>query len=514
MMQKQTVMLAALLAALPDSIMAITMEERMDAMERKMNELQSRLEHSEAENRQLKSQLKINTLPAQNPSHSSIKAIDNKLAVLEKRIDLDKSTATETAKKSPKIEVSNKGLTLKSADDNYKLTLRGYAQADGNFFLDDSPDNAIVDKFTMRRARLSLDGSLFKHVDFRIAPDFAGSQLRLFDAFVDLHYFSAASLMAGKFRQPVSLERMQTAINVTFVERSYPAQMAPNRDIGVMMHGAIAYPGYKVQYTPQPQFREFLGYELGVFNGIRDNQPVQNADSEKDNNKELAARLFAHPFMHNGSALEGLGLGVAGTWGQPKDNTLFSLLSPGQQSVVSYNAATTSSGNAYRIYPQMYWYWKSFGMMAEYLLSSQQLHGVSGNNINILARQDNTAWHINASYVLTGENNTFFNIKPEHVFDPVTGSWGAFQVAARWSEMDIDKSTFQNYGTSANAFYLSDSSKSINRAQSWALGFNWILNENIKIMTQYEQTHFSGGAINNTNRPTENVFLSRFQFVF
>lgn len=131
--------------------------------------------------------------------------------------------------------------------------------------------------------------------------------------------------MAGKFRQPISLERMQTAPNLTFVERAYPAMMAPNRDIGVMLHGAVSYPGYKVQYSPQPVFKEFLGYEVGIFNGIRDNQTVQNSDTEQDNNKEFAARLFMRPSLHSGSLLEGLGIGIAGTWGRPKNNALSAL---------------------------------------------------------------------------------------------------------------------------------------------------------------------------------------------
>lgn len=218
-----------------ENSMALTMEERMAAMEQKMLQMQNKLEQSEAENQQLKQQiLGQQGLPVKTDP-TLIKNMADKITVLEKRVEYDKNAAAETAKKSTKIEVSNKGLAFKSADENYKLSLRGYAQADSNFFIDDS-ETTINDKFSIRRARLSLDGTLFKAIDFRIAPDFAGSQARLFDAFVDLHHFPAASLMIGKFRQPVSLERMQTAPNLTFIERAYPAQLAPNRDIGVMLH--------------------------------------------------------------------------------------------------------------------------------------------------------------------------------------------------------------------------------------------------------------------------------------
>lgn len=480
------------------TVSAMSVEERMAAMEKKMAQMEAKLQRTEAENEQLKGFLAGQTKSVVTP----VKQLEDKLTVLTKQVETDKKATEEAAKKAPKIEVSNKGIFFKSPDDNYKLGIRGYVQADNEFFVDDSA-NPLGDKFVIRRARLSFDGTVFKNVDFRIAPDFGGGQVRLFDAFVDLHYFTSASLMAGKFRQPISLERMQTAPNLTFVERAYPAQLAPNRDVGIMLHGAFAYPGYKAQYTPQPVFKEFFGYEVGVFNGIRDNQAVQNADTDSDNNKEVAARLFSHPFSHSGTALEGLGVGIAGTWGQPNGNPLASLVSAGQQKILSYNATAVSSGEQYRIYPQMYWYWKSLGMMGEYLLSSQSLATIGGSK---QFRQDNEAWHFNVSYMLTGEKNSFFGIKPEHRFDPAAGTWGAFQVAGRWSELNIDAVTFANNFASL--------SSSIRNAQSWALGVNWFLNDNLKLMTDYEETEFLGGAAGGVNRATEQAVFSRMQVSF
>jgi phosphate-selective porin OprO/OprP len=483
-----------------DSALATgSVERRMAAMERKMAQMEAKLERAEAENQRLKSYWGEQGKPAVTVA-PTVKSLEDQVSVLTQRIETDQKITAEAAKKAPKLDVSSKGVAFKSADDHYKLNLRGYAQADSNFYMDDNPNT--FDKFTVRRARLTLDGTLFKYVDFRLSPDFGGGQTRLFDAFVDLHYFTSASLMAGKFRQPVSLERMQTATNLTFIERAYPAQLAPNRDVGVMLHGVLPTPGYKAQYTPQPVFKDFFSYEVGVFNGVRDNQNVGNADTETDNNKEMAARLFSHPFLHSGSVLEGLGLGVAGTWGLSNGNTLPGLVSPGQQKILGYNGTTVATGEQYRIYPQMYWYWKSFGMMGEYLLSSQALATAGAAKS---ARQDNTAWHINSSYMLTGEPNSFLGIKPEHPFNPGSGAWGAFQVAARYSQLDIDKATFDNgYASLAS---------SVSRAQSWALGVNWYLNDNVKLMTDYEETYFTGGAASG-NRTTEQALFSRVQLAF
>lgn len=520
-MNKKTLLLALSSLSLTDGAGATTMEQRMSAMERKMEQLQNQLQRSEAENQQLKTQLNtIKVTPVLKTKTAEttpvLNTVNDKFSILEKRFEDDKKAREEAVKKKSVLEVSSQGASFKSADNNYKLNLRGYMQADENYYFEDriSSSSADNDKFGIRRARLTLDGTLFKNVDFRLSPDFAGSGARLFDAFVDLHYFSAASLMAGKFRQPVSLERMQSAPNLTFIERAYPAQLAPNRDLGVMLHGAINYAGYKTQYTTQPVFKEFLGYEVGIFNGMRDGQAVQDTDKDVDNNKEMAARIFSHPFMHTDSVFKGLGLGVSGTWGHPNGNNniygtagaLPSLVSAGQQVIFKYDPSTISSGEAYRIYPQMYWYYKSFGMIGEYFISSQQLQG---GKKGLSARQENTAWHINASYVLTGEDNSFFGIKPSHPFNPATGHWGAWQLAARYSELNIDNATFDNG--------FAKLSNSIHNAQSWAVGLNWILNDNVKIMSNYEQTYFLGGATDGSgiiNRPIEKVLFTRFQVAF
>lgn len=524
--------LAVPMALYGSAASALNMEERMELMEGKMKQMEGQLESTRQENAKLKQQL-AEKLPRPATGSAEEGAVLNaKLASLEKRVEQDKKAADEAAKNAPKFEVGRNGVTFKSADENYKLRLSGYAQADARFFADNTTlgsdsdaAHAVNDQFLIRRARLTLDGSLFKMVDFRLSPDFAGSTLRLFDAFVDLHYFDYAALMGGKMRQPVSLERYQTAPNLTFIERGYPAETAPNRDVGLMLHGQIPYPGYKTQYTMQPMFKEFLSYELGVFNGTRDNQAVQNSESDKDNNKELAARVFAHPFLHAGiPALEGLGFGVAGTWGRPKNNNMPSLVSVGQNTIVTYTGGggnTLATGESYRIYPQMYWYWGSFGLLGEYVLSSQDLQGSyvqAGKTKTAEARAQNDAWQVQASYVLTGEKASFFGVKPAQNFDPFNGGWGALQLAARWTELDIDNSVFQNYGSKATPFYVfSDPRQSVSKASTWSLGLNWILNNNVKIAANYDQTSFKGGAgAGNTylSRDMEKVFMTRFQFQF
>jgi phosphate-selective porin OprO/OprP len=71
--------------------------------------------------------------------------------------------------------------------------------------------------------------------------------------------------------------------------------------------------------------------------------------------------------------------------------------------------------------------------------------------------------------------------------------------------MDIDNDTF----------LLLNPNTSAGRASAWTLGANWILNSNALIRADYENVHFGGGGTTvNQNRPTEQVFATRFQLSF
>jgi phosphate-selective porin OprO/OprP len=609
---------------------AMTADQRFERLERHILELERRLSASEAENAKLRQKIQAPAPAVAAPAAATtapppatnaaagpdVKALDQKVKLLERKLEVEHEVAETAKKSSPKLEAGlNTGFRITSPEGDHQLRLRGFVQADGDFFVDDESTDAVgigvnaatnqpnpiqpgtglgIDKFWIRRARVQFAGTLFKNADFLVAPDFAGGQTRLFDANLDLHYFRFASLSVGKQKAPISLERIQNAPNLLFVERAYPTGLAPNRDIGIMLHGEFAKPGYDPLYTFVNHSPEFFSYQLGVFNGTLDNQAVQNTDTAIFDNKAFDGRLFSHPFQHSGiDWLEGLGVGIAGSYASPtRQGNIPSLVSPGQNNIVTYNTSnptrttsnvatavvqsntpgpgrqtttttttvTTSAfsgalsnGDLYRIYPQGYWYYGPLGFFWEYVRSSQDLAvqqtdittttvatavrstpaagttrtasststsaTSSGPAIRNQTRQDNQAWQVALSYVLTGEDNTFTGVRPRHAFNPMEGQWGAFQVAFRWHELDIDPETFENFGTAAKPLYLfSDPRSSVQHASSWALGANWFLNQNIKLQADYEQTEFDGGAVDSSgqvaDRPPEKVFFTRFQFQY
>ena len=50
----------------------------------------------------------------------------------------------------------------------------------------------------------------------------------------------------------------------------------------------------------------------------------------------------------------------------------------------------------------------------------------------------NQGWDMTGSYVVTGESASDRGVHPEHSFDPANREWGAFQIAARYSQLRVD----------------------------------------------------------------------------
>ena len=105
---------------------------------------------------------------------------------------------------------------------------------------------------------------------------------------------------------------------------------------------------------------------------------------------------------------------------------------------------------------------------------------------------------------MTGETATDAGagIRPRAIFDPSTGHWGAFQIAARVHELEVDRAVVDL------GFAATGSSR---KAQSWTVGLNWILTGNVKYVLNFERTVFDDNA--GARRP-ENGIAFRTQLNF
>jgi len=390
------------------------------------------------------------------------------------------------------VTAGRDGFSIRSADNAFQLRLRGYVQLDGRFYQDDVAKKG-TDTFIIRRARPILEGTIFKIFDFRIMPDFGAGTTVLQDAYVNARFAPGFQVRAGKFKPPVGLERLQSATDLLFVERALPTNLVPNRDLGVQLQGGFGGGG-----------GDRLSYALGVFNGVVD---AGNGDLDTNNGKDTAGRIVFTPF--GGTAGKGLGVGLAASTGNQNGTTastgLPSYKTGGQLTFFSYRSdgtavgTTLADGRRERLSPQLYWYGGPFGLLAEYVRSSQEVRrGVTS------AKLENDAWQVAGSFVLFGGEPSYRGVDPKNPFDSAQHHWGALELAARYNRLEVDDKAFPLFANPASA---------ASRASAWAVGLNWYLTKGVRFMLDYEQTRFQGGAPTG-DRPDEKVILDRIQVSF
>lgn len=430
-----------------------------------------------------------------------------RLAVLERKLEIQDEAAKAAAASAPKITASATRFQIGSADGANFVRFRGTLFADNRAYAGDSaPESA--DTFLLRSVRPTIEGTFGGIYDFRITPDFGSGRSIIVDAYAAARFKPGFVVTAGKFKPSVGLERLASEPDLKFMERGLPTLLVPNRDLGVQLSGDFAGGAF--------------AYQVGYFNGVTDGQSSDNLaspDVESDTGGDYAARVFLQPFINSDNfSLRGLGFGVGATWqdldGVATNPYLPSYRSQGQLSVFSYRAntatgtapnnATYSDGERLRLAPQLYYYRGSFGFLGEY---TQVKQDVSRRISPTVLRSDtltNSAWQGQFSWFITGEEEAFRGFTPGSTLQPGKPGTGAWELVARIQELDVDDAAFEG---GANSF--ANPLTAITKETSYGVGVNWYPWNTVKLSLNYDKTSFEGGAATG-DRADEQAIFSRF----
>jgi phosphate-selective porin OprO/OprP len=376
------------------------------------------------------------------------------------------------AQSSQPVTVSwQDGLVMQSADGEFRVQLGALVQADGRFSLDDPAP--IVDTFLIRKARPIVAGRLARYFDFRLMPDFGNGGATLADAYFDTRFSSAFRVRNGKDKVPLGYEILIGDANVIFPERSLTSSLVPLRDVGAQVQGDLA--GGHVSYA------------AGVFNGIPDGT-TSSVDVDANGGKDVAGRVIAR-------AANRLGVHLGASTGE-QNGPLPSFKTSIQQTWFSYAADATANGRRNRVAPAGFYYHGPVGVFAEFVRSTQAVQ-----RLDVTRDVTNTAWDVTAIYTITGEAATDRGVRPRRPFDPPAHHWGAVQLIARRSHLNVDAAAFDTGLASTRAS---------RRAHQTSVGVDWYPTSFVKWYATYEHTEFHGGAA----RPHENAAIVRGQLAF
>jgi len=441
-----------------------------------------------------------------DPTSDQIEALKQQIQALSQKVDelqqqqqkqqLQVTTSgAPINSNAPFITAGTGGFSLRSADENFILNLRGFAQVDSRDYLRSEPGR---DTFYIRRMRAIASGAVYHDYEYYLQTDFAALDTAtttnnsfLQDAYVNFHHWDEFQAQVGKMKEPVSLEVLPLDQYLWFLERGFPTELAPNRDVGAYFHGDLGKGAFQ--------------YAAGVFNGVPDGG---SGDIEvADNDKDVVARGIVTPFLHTDiDPVKHFSFGIGSSYGVQGGSTTPTFATVARQTFFSYSNTVSETGQHLRLDPQAYYYWGPFCAYGEYAISDEEFK-LATSKLNQKHYFENKGWDVVASYYLTGESNVF-GVLPtvNHPFRFNSSGWGAWQLAARFGEISLDPAAFPLYAAKSSA----------QAAKSWSVALNWYLNRNVKCIFEYDQTAFTGGShsVGAVTAHDEMALQGRLQFGF
>jgi phosphate-selective porin OprO/OprP len=372
---------------------------------------------------------------------------------------------------------------IKSSDGQHKIEFHGRVHFDmrayeeGSRNLDANRSNLSptrsdeVTNFRLRRARLGVDATFFKYLDFKLEGDFGeqGTPFILTDGYGELNYWKELRIRGGQFKVPFSFEELTSSRFIDFVERSVVNNLVPARDVGAMVHGSL--------------FGGMVEYGAGIFNGTGQN------NFETNDSKDFAGRLLVRPFrLMNIPLLQQFHIAGHFTHG---DQDVTPAPSPAPAN--SFQGRTDgrfvffpripTRGDRTRYGAEAVYAFGPFGLYGEYVKTEEERNlGPGGSNLGDLKGQ---GWYVAGTFFVTGEEKVHAKAPKVKPANFRTGDYGALELVARYAQLDFDSGGLlpgptPSWGGKAGA----------NKVDALTVGFNWYLSPNVRLMFNWVQNWF------------------------
>ncbi len=370
------------------------------------------------------------------------------------------------------------------------IIVSGAAQIDGIWFDQDAANQAVVgdarDVAGFRRSRIGANGFLAENVRYRMEYDFAfPGRPNFTDVWVDVFDLpTVGHFKVGQWKQPFSMEPATSFRELMFMERSLAFALVPFRQVGAGFFNTAfdeqatwAWSGYRF---PTDQYGNAAG-DNGYGMSTRETLLLYDDDCEN--------------IIHTGGSY---------TYNEPAGNTLRIRSTP----EVGF---TQLDANNLTDFPIPFFVNTGFLPTDSYQVVGGEFAAGFGSMVfqseymyAMLDRPNGTqlnfpAGYAQLGYVLTGERRkydkktaAFTRVTPDVNFGK--GSWGAWEVAGRYSALDCNDQDVQG-----------------GRLQDLTFGLNWYLNRFTRFEFNYIHPMLDRPSGNDT---VADIFGTRAQFDF
>jgi len=397
----------------------------------------------------------------------------------------------ETVAAQPTVSLANGRPTFTSADGNFKFAVRSVVQFDAASYSEEprTAANDLGSGTNFRRARLGFDATAYKDWNFALWGEFGGSGGEvpvLNQAYIEYAGWrpfgleEPVRLRVGAWATPSGLEDATSNTETLFLERAAIAELVRNVATGDGRAGA----GFTA--------RGARWYASGLLSGKVVGVP---STAEFDQQLGYAGRLAFNVIhgpdydVHIGANIQGV-LDPADTTAGPVDTRAVRLQERPELRVSGVRLVDTGSitsdgltaygleaGASWRnLYAAGEWYDIDVNRKAAAPAVSPFDPSFSG-------------WYAQGAWTITGErhawtnaNGGFVGIRPAKVFDPKRGAWGAWELAARYSVLDLN-----DHAGVAGAISPAGGIRG-GEQKITTVGLNWYPNNVIRFLLDYQWT--------------------------
>lgn len=306
---------------------------------------------------------------------------------------------------------------LNSPDGAVQLRFGGRVQSDWAAISGDDRLEAALGELEggaeFRRARVFFEGLFDQRLEFKAEYDFAGGDAAFKDVYLGLVGLPVVGgVRVGHLKEPWSLEEQTSSKYLTFLERALPVEaFSPSRNTGFMVHDGGAR----------------LRWAAGAFKEADD-----FGDAPETEEWAWTGRVTGLPWVADGAHL--LHLGAAASWRDPVDDSVRFRSRPESHLAPRFvDTGALAADGVVLLGLEAALVHGPFSVQGEWSRASVDRPGAADADLD--------GAYLFASWFLTGESRpyaaddgAFGRLRPAR---PLGGGPGAWEVAARWSTVDL-----------------------------------------------------------------------------
>ncbi|MBL8840902.1 MAG: hypothetical protein JNL90_05155 [Planctomycetes bacterium] len=333
----------------------------------------------------------------------------------------------------------------------------------------------------LRRFRLEIGGRIDGEWLFNLEPKFTEREFEFEEAWLGVEPERGLLVMAGRMKEPFSLEEMRSQKHLSFVNFSLWNQLVPAEGHGLTLAGS------RHDGALEWGAALYRGGEEGVNGG-----------------SEAAGRLVWRPFAGGPALARELALGVAATGGRAHDALGGDeLKTEARVPFATFDGAAEADGARTRVGLELEWRGGPCEVTAEALRMERALEGPLGDEV---ARAQ--GGYLGVSWVLSGEARGKDGVRPARPFTTRGGSGlGALELAARLTRLQLNDGWFESGALPATS--------DPRRVTSLDVGLNWYPAWRVRVKLHGVMTRYARDVLlDGERRGEERALLLQLQLHF